>query len=103
MTALSRFFAGMNKHKVWAWAGLLVYACAVTFPHQPVQDLVGALVVKISRDRVYQLSVALALLEAVVFTWIFVRGMSRQTASRQTERRWLASYWILTFLLMLGT
>ncbi len=81
-----------------AWAGLLVYACAVTFPHQPVQDLVGQLVIKISRNRVYQLSVALALIEAVVFTWIFIRSLSRQT-----ERRWLASYWILCFLLMLGT
>ncbi len=98
MIALSRFLAGIHRHKVWAWTGLLVYACAVTFPHQPVQDVVGQLVIKISRDRVYQLSVALALIEAVVCTWIFVRSLARQT-----ERRWLASYWILTFLLMLGT
>jgi len=98
MTALSRFLAGIHRHKGWAWAGLLVYACAVTFPHQPVQDVVGQLVIKISRDRVYQLSVALALIEAVVCTWIFVRSLARQT-----ERRWLASYWILVFLLMLGT
>src|SRR5580698_2661729 len=98
MTALSRFLAGMHTHKIWAWAGLLVYACAVTFPHQPVQEVVGALVVKISRDRVYQISVALALIEAVVFTWLFLRSLSRQT-----ERRWIASYWILSFVLMLAT
>jgi hypothetical protein len=83
---------------MWVWAGLFVYACAVTFPHQPVQDVVGQLVIKISRNRVYQLSVALALIEAVVFTWIFIRSLSRQN-----ERRWLASYWILSFLLMIGT
>src|ERR1700733_14418761 len=98
MAALSRFFAGMYRHKLWAWVGLLVYACAVTFPHQPVQDVVGALVTKISRNRVYQLSVTLAIIEAVVFTFLFVRLLSRQTG------RWgLASYWILCFLLMLGT
>lgn len=83
---------------MWAWAGLLVYACAVTFPHQPVQDVVGALVNKISRNRVYQLSVALAFIEAAVFMALFVRNVSRLT-----ERRWLVSYWILCFLLMIGT
>jgi hypothetical protein len=98
MTAISRFFAGMNRHKMWAWVGLLVYACAVTFPHQPVQDVVGALVTKISRNRVYQLSVAIAFVEAAVFIFLFVRSLSRQT-----ERWWLASYWILCFLLMVGT
>jgi hypothetical protein len=98
MTAISRFFAGMNRHKMWAWLGLLVYACTVTFPHQPVQDVVGALVTKISRNRVYQLSVAIAFVEAAVFMFLFVRSLSRQT-----ERGWLASYWILCFVLMVGT
>jgi hypothetical protein len=83
---------------MWAWAGLLIYACAVTFPHQPVQDVVGALVAKTSRDRVYEISVALALIEAVVFTWLFVSSLSRQS-----ERRWIAAFWILSFALMLGT
>src|SRR5580658_7948760 len=98
MTALSRFLACMYRHEVWAWVGLLVYACAVTFPHQPVQDVVGALVTKISRNRVYQLSVAIAFVEAAVFMFLFVRSLSRQT-----ERGWLASYWILCFVLMVGT
>jgi hypothetical protein len=98
MTAISRFFAGMNRHKMWAWVGLLAYACAVTFPHQPVQDVVGTLVTKISRNRVYQLSVAIAFVEAAVFMFLFIRSLSRQT-----ERGWLASYWILCFLLMVGT
>ncbi len=98
MLALSRFFAGMNRHKMWAWIGFLVYACTVTFPHQPVQDVVGALVTKTSRNRVYQLSVAIAFVEAAVFMFLFVRSLSRQT-----ERGWLASYWILCFLLMVGT
>jgi hypothetical protein len=83
---------------MWAWAGLLVYACAVTFPHQPVQDIVGALASKITLKRLYQGSVALALIEAAVFMFLFVRGLSRQT-----ERRWLAAFWILSFLLMIGT
>jgi hypothetical protein len=98
MTAISRLFAGMNRHKMWAWLGLLVYACAATFPHQPVQDVVGALVTKISRNSVYQLSVAIAFIEAAVFMFLFIRSLSRQT-----ERWWLASYWILCFLLMIGT
>jgi hypothetical protein len=99
MTALSRFFAGMNRHKVWAWAGLLAYACAVTFPHQPVQEIVGAIGGRITQKRLYQSSVAIALIEAVVFTSLFVRSLFR----RQTQRPLLASYWILCFLLMVGT
>ncbi|HEY1759150.1 MAG TPA: hypothetical protein VGG72_27505 [Bryobacteraceae bacterium] len=98
MTALSRFLAGVHRHKVWAWIGLLAYACAVTFPHQPVQDVVGELVTKISRNRVYQLSVTLAFIEAAVFIGLFVRALSQRT-----ERGWLAAYWILCFLLMIGT
>ena len=98
MIALSRFLASIHRHKIWAWTGLLVYACAVTFPHQPVQDVVGELVTKISRNRVYQISVTIAFIEAALFTWLFVRSLSRQT-----ERGWLAAYWILSFLLMIGT
>jgi hypothetical protein len=98
MTALSRFLAGMHRHKVWAWAGLLAYACAVSFPHQHVQDIVGALAAKITLKRLYQGSVTLAFLEAAVFISLFVRSLSRQS-----ERWWPAAYWILCFLLMIGT
>src|SRR5580700_1346995 len=98
MTALSRFLAGMNRHKMWAWVGLLIYACAVSFPHQQVQNIVGAWAAKITLKRLYQGSVGLAFLEAAVFIFLFTRSLSRQT-----QRWWPAAYWILTFLLMIGT
>ena len=88
----------MNAHKLWAWLGLLAYACAVSFPHQPVQNVVGQLVNNIGRNHVYQISVALAFTEAIVFCSLFFSNLSRQP-----ERCWHASYWILCFLLMVGT
>jgi hypothetical protein len=98
MTTLSRFLAWLHAHKLSAWIGLFAYACAVTFPHQPVQNVVGALVVAISRNRVYQISVALAFIEAAVVCWLFFRNLARQP-----DRLWHSAYWTLCFLLMVGT
>jgi hypothetical protein len=88
----------MHAHKPLAWIGFLAYACAVSFPHQPVQNVVGQLVSKIGRNQVYQLSVGIAFTEALLFCGLFFANLRRQP-----ERRWHASYWILCFLLMVGT
>ena len=95
MRGLSRFLAGMQMHKVWGWTGLILYACAVTFPHQQVQDIVGQLATKFTHKRLYQVSAAIALIEGLVLTWLFIRILSGQTA-----RRWLAAFWVLSFALM---
>lgn len=98
MDSLRNWLIAMRRHKPWAWLGVLVYACAVTFPHQPVQDIVGQWGRVFTLKRVYQASVAIALIEAAVLTFFFVRGLRKQP-----DRRWLALFWLLSFALMLGT
>jgi hypothetical protein len=98
MGFLRRFLLAMRSHKVWAWLGLLVYACAVTFPHQQVQNVVGQWAVQISLKRLYQISATLALIEGAVLTFFLLRGLRGQT-----DRRWLLAFWLLSFALMVGT
>jgi hypothetical protein len=98
MRRLSRFLAGMHRHSVWGWTGLILYACAVTFPHQNVQDIVAQLAAKYSHKRLYQVSATLALIEGVALTFLFIRRLSGQA-----ERRWLAAFWVVSFALMAGT
>ena len=98
MRRLSRFLAALQKYRVWGWAGLILYACAVTFPHQNVQDIVGQLAAKYTHKRLYQVSATIALIEGLVLTLLFVRSLSGQIG-----RRWLAAFWLLSFALMAGT
>jgi hypothetical protein len=98
MKGLSRFLAALHRHRVWGWVALILYACAVTFPHQNVQDIVGQLATKYSHKRLYQVSATIALIEGVALTWLFIRSVSGQIG-----RRWLAAFWVLSFALMGGT
>ena len=98
MSGLSRFLAALERHKAWGWTGLILYACAVTFPHQNVQDIVGQLATKITHKRLYQGTAAIVLSMGFVLTILFFRRLSGQTG-----RRRLATFWILTLLLMVGT
>jgi hypothetical protein len=98
MTKFSRFLALLERHKAWGWVAFVAYACAVTFPHQPVQDLVGALAAKITLKRLYQLSATIALTIGVVLSFLFVRKLGRRK-----DRWWLAAFWILTLGLMVAT
>ena len=97
MNGLSRFLAAIQKHKAWGWTGLILYACAVTFPHQNVQDMVGQLATAITHKRLYQGTAAIVLIAGFVLTILLFRRLSGQPA-----RRWLAAFWILSFLLMAG-
>jgi hypothetical protein len=74
---------------------LIVYAAAVTFPHQKVQDVVGALANAISHRRLYQLSAAIILILGVAFSAIVWRRIAGQPA-----RRLLATFWIVTLALI---
>ncbi len=83
---------------MWSWLAVVTYACAVTFPHQLVQDWVGQLARRITLRHVYQGSVAIALLEAVVLTVLFAKRVHRQK-----NRGLLALFWLLSFALIVGT
>jgi len=97
MRGLSSFLANFQRHKAWGWAGLILYACAVTFPHQPVQDMLGRFTDRFGREPLYQISAASALISGAAMTLVFVRGLWGQTG-----RAWLGALWVLSFALMLG-
>jgi hypothetical protein len=88
----------MRLHRAWAWPGLFLYACAVTFPHQQVQNVVGQWGRQFTLKRIYQGSATIALIEALVLTYLFVRAIRGQK-----NRRWLTAFWLLSFALMIGT
>ncbi|MGD1091734.1 MAG: hypothetical protein ABSB35_07045 [Bryobacteraceae bacterium] len=93
-----RFLVAMRLHKSWAWLGVCVYACAVTFPHQAVQDVVEVIANHITRKSLYQYSAAIALIEAAALTFLFVR-----TLRGQESRRWLIAYWMISLALITAT
>src|ERR1700759_3600411 len=39
---LRRVFGFLQSHRSFGWLALLAYACVASFPHQWVQDVVGA-------------------------------------------------------------
>jgi hypothetical protein len=98
---LRRFLTTVQSHKAWGWTGLCVYAAAVSFPHQQVQDVVGHLAERITLRRLYQASVALALIEGAALMALFL--VCVRHLQGKYERRWLTAYWLLSFALMVGT
>ena len=97
MRWLSQLLAAAQKHRLWGWAGLILYAGAVTFPHQPVQDMLGRFTDRFGREPLYQISVTIALILGAAATLLFVLALRGQT-----ERKRLAALWILSFALMTG-
>jgi hypothetical protein len=87
--------AAIHSHPRWSWAGLIAYAAAVTFPHENVQWLVNEVAIRITHRRLYEVSAAITVVEAVWLTWILVRRLRGQTA-----RRTVAAFWIVTLALI---
>jgi hypothetical protein len=77
------------------WGALIVYAAAVTFPHQKVQDVVAAIANAISHRRLYQLSAAIILILGVACSAIVWKRLAGQPA-----RKLLATFWIVTLVLI---
>ena len=101
MQQFRRFLASFPAHKFSGWLGVLVYACCATFPHQWVQDIAAHLAERYTLKRLYQGSVALAALEAVTLTILFILFIRRLPS--RVERRWLTGFWLLCFALMAAT
>jgi hypothetical protein len=97
MRGLSHFLAAFQKHKAWGWGVFILYACAVTFPHQPVQDMLARFTDKFGREPLYRISATTALITGTALTLLFVTGLRRQAG-----RKWLAALWILAIALMAG-
>jgi hypothetical protein len=96
--ALQRFLFWIHQHPRWAWVCLLIYAAAVTFPHEKVQYVMNEIAIRISHRRLYQASAAIGLIEVGVLTLILLWRLKGQSA-----RRPITVFWILTIALIVGT
>jgi hypothetical protein len=100
MGTLRHFLLFLQRHKTWGWFGLLIYACVVTFPHQSVQNVVGAWAARHTLKNLYRISAGLAFVEAALMIILF--GVALRRLRAWTERRWLLAFWILSLALMAG-
>ncbi|HTS74966.1 MAG TPA: hypothetical protein VMG40_02115 [Bryobacteraceae bacterium] len=90
-----KFLESLRLHPRLAWAGLLIYAAAVTFPHEQVQLLVGKIADLLTRPGLYRLSAAVALVLAAWATVMLFRRLRGHS-----QRRTIAAYWALTLFLI---
>ncbi len=88
----------IQRHRFRSWIALILYAAAVTFPHEFVQSIVGAFANKITRPGTYRVFAALALIELAILTWIVARKIAAQPA-----RMLLATFWSITVVLIWAT
>src|ERR1700760_2974393 len=100
MRILRNLLVALNTHKIAGWLLLLAYAAAVSFPHQWVQDVVGAWAATHTLKRLYEASVGFAFIDAAVVIVLFVFAI--RTVKSRFERGWLTGFWFLTFALMVG-
>jgi hypothetical protein len=75
----------------------VVYAAAVTFPHENVQWAVNEIAIRITHPQLYRLSAAIALTLGAVLTLLLLRG-----ARRQPQGRLAVGLWFLTIALIVG-
>jgi len=97
MRGLSRFLAAMRGRRWWGWCGLILYAIAVTFPHQPVQDLLSKFTDRFGREPLYHGSVTIALAIGVVLTLMLLAAVWKRR-----DGKWLAALWFLSLALMVA-
>ncbi len=90
-----KFLEFLRLHPRFAWAGLLMYAAAVTFPHEQVQLLVGKIADLLTRPGLYRLSAAVGVLLAA---WATVMLFRRLRA--HSQRRTIAAFWTVTLFLI---
>jgi hypothetical protein len=95
MPILSRFLNAIHSHRRWGWVAVLVYAAAVTFPHENVQWVVNRYAERVTLPYLYRLSAAIAAVQAIVLTGIVIWRLRKQGA-----RLTIALFWILTLALI---
>ncbi|HEY4088574.1 MAG TPA: hypothetical protein VGM43_21745 [Bryobacteraceae bacterium] len=100
MKSVERFLAGLRRHKVWAWLALLIYAAAVTFPHQPVENVVSYFTDRYTNERVWLVFLRSALIGAAGLTVLFLIAIARLRS--WAERMLLVTFWVFSIALMAG-
>ncbi len=97
MLALRKLLFAMHRRPAITWVAILIYAAAVTFPHAQVQWLVNEIAIRITHKRLYLVSAEVTLFLGVAITLVFVKRLMAQS-----DRRYLATFWILTIGLIWG-
>ena len=92
---MQRLLLWIHQHPRWAWVGLILYAAAVTFPHENVQYVVNEIAIRISHKRLYQASAAIALIEVAILSFIVIRRVSLRSR--------IAVFWWITIALIVAT
>ena len=90
-------FRWLHEHSRAGWAILLLYAVAVTFPHEEVQSWVGELAKWMGRANLYRIAAAIGLVTAGILSSIVVPALRQHPAARL-----VGGYWAATLLLILG-
>lgn len=80
----------LHRHPRRAWVALILYAAAVTFPHEQVQLIVGRMADLLTRPGLYRVSAAIAIALAVLASAVLFRRLTVQTEWRQ-----IAAFWAL--------
>jgi len=97
-SVLPRVLAALRRHPVWTWIGVLIYATAVTLPHENVQTVVGQMAQWMGRRHLYQLAGGIGIGGAIVLTMIIL-GRLRENS----ERRVISILWVVTLALIVAT
>jgi hypothetical protein len=94
---ISRALYAIHSHPGLSWIGFLLYAAAVTFPHEKVQWFVNEIAIRITHPNLYRLSAAIALALGALFTAFLLYG-----SRRQPQARLAIGLWFLTIALIVG-
>jgi hypothetical protein len=91
----SELLLAMHRRRRSGWAGLLLYAAAVTFPHEQVQYIVNEIAIRITHKHLYQVSAAILVTLGALLTYFLFKRLAKHT-----ERRTIITFWVLTIALI---
>jgi hypothetical protein len=94
---IASVLSAIHSHPWLGWTLFVVYAAAVTFPHEKVQWFVNEIAIRITHPNLYRLSAAIGLALGALFTALLLQG-----ARRQPQKRLAIGLWFLTIALIVG-
>ena len=68
----------LREHPRWSWFGLVLYAIAVTTPHDEVQNLVAEIAKRIGRGHLYQIAGGIGIGGGVILSAIVLRKSTQR-------------------------
>lgn len=94
---LTRLFGAIHAHPFWGSLLLLIYAGAVTLPHEQVQWQCSMIALRTTHAGLYHISAEIALAETVLLT-----AYVGWRLFREPQRWFVVGLWALTLALIIG-